>query len=57
MSLQGSALHGDLFLSAYHWKPGGIGMALAARLDCDRLAQVPAGAIIDGTYWKRAVRP
>ncbi len=42
-------------LSAYHWKPGGIGMALAAGSIATVIAQVPAGAFIDATYWKRAV--
>ncbi len=42
-------------LSAYHWQPGGIGMALAAGSIATVIAQVPAGAFIDATYWKRAV--
>ena len=42
-------------LSAYHWKPGGIGMALAAGSIATVVAQVPAGAFIDVTYWKRGV--
>ncbi len=42
-------------LSAYHWKPGGIGMALAAGSIATVIAQVPAGAFIDATYWKRSV--
>ncbi len=42
-------------LSAYHWKPGGIGMALAAGSITTVLVQTPAGALIDATYWKRTV--
>lgn len=42
-------------LSAYHWKPGGIGMALAAGSIATVIVQTPAGAFIDATRWKRAV--
>ena len=42
-------------LSAYHWKPGGIGMALAAGSIATVLVQTPAGAIIDATRRKRAI--
>jgi hypothetical protein len=42
-------------LSAYHWKPGGIGMALAAGSITTVIVQTPAGAFIDATYWKRTV--
>jgi MFS family permease len=42
-------------LSAYHWKPGGIGMALAAGSITTVIIQTPAGAFIDATYWKRTV--
>lgn len=42
-------------LSAYHWQPGGIGMALAAGSIATVIAQTPAGAFIDATYWKRGV--
>ncbi|WP_346908030.1 MFS transporter [uncultured Roseibium sp.] len=42
-------------LSAYHWKPGGIGMALAAGSIATVLVQTPAGAIIDATRFKRAI--
>jgi MFS family permease len=42
-------------LSAYHWKPGGIGMALAAGSIATVIVQTPAGAFIDASYWKRAV--
>jgi len=42
-------------LSAYHWKPGGIGMALAAGSIATVIVQTPAGAIIDETQWKRTV--
>lgn len=42
-------------LSAYHWKPGGIGMALAAGSIATVIVQAPAGAIIDATTWKRAI--
>ena len=41
-------------LSAYHWKPGGIGMALAAGSIATVIVQTPAGAFIDATTWKRA---
>ena len=42
-------------LSAYHWKPGGIGMALAAGSITTVIIQTPAGAFIDATRSKRAV--
>jgi len=42
-------------LSAYHWKPGGIGMALAAGSIATVIVQAPAGAIIDATTWKRTI--
>ncbi|MEZ5786528.1 MAG: MFS transporter [Xanthobacteraceae bacterium] len=42
-------------LSAYHWKPGGIGMALAAGSITTVIVQTPAGAFIDATHWKRTV--
>jgi len=42
-------------LSAYHWQPGGIGMALAAGSIATVGVQTPAGAIIDETTWKRAI--
>lgn len=42
-------------LSAYHWKPGGIGMALAAGSIATVIAQTPAGAIIDASYRKRLI--
>ena len=42
-------------LSAYHWKPGGIGMALAIGSIATVIIQTPAGAIIDATEWKRAI--
>jgi len=42
-------------LSAYHWQPGGIGMALAAGSIATVAVQTPAGAIIDETTWKRAI--
>ncbi|MDJ0513474.1 MAG: MFS transporter [Methyloceanibacter sp.] len=42
-------------LSAYHWKPGGIGMALAAGSIATVIAQPPAGAIIDSSYRKRTI--
>ncbi len=42
-------------LSAYHWKPGGIGLALAVGSITTVLVQTPAGAIIDATRHKRAL--
>jgi MFS family permease len=42
-------------LSAYHWKPGGIGMALAAGSIATVLVQTPAGAIIDATHRKKVL--
>ena len=42
-------------LSAYHWKPGGIGLALAVGSITTVLVQTPAGAIIDATRYKRAI--
>ncbi len=42
-------------LSAYHWKPGGIGLALAVGSITTVLVQTPAGAIIDWTRHKRAI--
>jgi MFS family permease len=42
-------------LSAYHWSPGGIGLALAVGSIATVIVQTPAGAIIDATRWKRAI--
>jgi MFS family permease len=42
-------------LSAYHWKPGGIGLALAVGSITTVIIQTPAGAIIDATRYKRAI--
>ncbi len=42
-------------LSAYHWKPAGIGLALAVGSITTVLVQTPAGAIIDATRHKRAL--
>ncbi len=42
-------------MSAYHWRPAGIGMALAVGSIAAVLVQTPAGAIIDATRWKRSI--
>jgi MFS family permease len=42
-------------LSAYHWTPGGIGLALAVGSITTVIVQTPAGAIIDATTWKKAI--
>ncbi|MTI44304.1 putative MFS family arabinose efflux permease [Roseibium hamelinense] len=42
-------------LSAYHWKPGGIGMALAVGSIATVIVQTPAGAIIDATRKKKLI--
>ncbi|MTH98857.1 MFS transporter [Roseibium sp. RKSG952] len=42
-------------LSAYHWKPGGIGMALAVGSIATVIVQTPAGAFIDETRRKRLI--
>jgi MFS family permease len=42
-------------LTAYHWEPGAIGLALAAGSITTVLVQAPAGAIIDAVRWKRAI--
>jgi MFS family permease len=42
-------------LSAYHWRPGGIGMALAIGSIASVLVLPPAGAIIDASSWKRGI--
>jgi len=40
-------------LSAYHWTPGGIGLALAAGSITTVIIQTPAGALIDMTCKKQ----
>jgi len=42
-------------LSAYHWSPGAIGLALAVGSITTVIVQTPAGAIIDAVKWKRAI--
>lgn len=42
-------------LSAMHWSPGGIGIALAVSSITTVILQTPAGAIIDETTWKRGL--
>ncbi len=42
-------------LSAYHWKPGAIGLALAVGSITTVIVQTPAGAIIDAVKWKKAI--
>lgn len=42
-------------LSAYHWSPGSIGLALAAGSITTVIVQTPAGAIIDAVRWKKAI--
>lgn len=42
-------------LSAMHWSPGGIGLALAVGSITTVILQTPAGAIIDSTKFKRGL--
>ncbi|MEJ8570971.1 MFS transporter [Microbaculum marinum] len=42
-------------LSAYHWSPGAIGLALAVGSITTVIVQTPAGAIIDATRWKKLI--
>lgn len=42
-------------LSAFHWSPGEIGLALAAGTITTVLLQTPAGAIIDNSTYKRGL--
>ncbi|WP_419728750.1 MFS transporter [Lichenicola sp.] len=38
-----------------HWQPGPIGVAMAASSIAAAIFQIPAGLLVDGTRWKRAL--